>query len=152
MLHMRLYQREELAAIDLAEYVQTLCRSLFSSYGVTEDRVRLEFDIPPLNIDIDSALTLGLIVNELVSNTLKYAFPEQRSGTLLIELLRVTETEYTLTISDDGTGLPENFEEKMATSFGLQLVSSLIKKLHGKLKFYSEGGTQIRLQFVILPQ
>ncbi len=152
MLHQRLYQRDELAAIDLSEYVQTLCRSLFASYGVMEERVRLEFDIPPLNLDIDTALTLGLIVNELVSNTLKYAFPEQRSGTLLIELLRVTETEYTLTISDDGTGLPDNFEEKMATSFGLQLVSSLIKKLQGKLKFYSEGGTQIRLQFVILPQ
>lgn len=151
MLHQRLYQREELAALDLSEYVQTLCRSLFASYGVSEDRVRLQFDIPPLNLDIDTALTLGLIVNELVSNTLKYAFPDQRSGTLLIELLRVTETEYTLTISDDGTGLPDNFEEKMATSFGLQLVSSLIKKLHGKLKFYSEGGTQIRLQFVILP-
>ena len=151
MLHQRLYQREELAALDLSEYVQTLCRSLFASYGVSEDRVRLQFDIPPLNLDIDTALTLGLIVNELVSNTLKYAFPNQRSGTLLIELLRVTETEYTLTLSDDGTGLPDNFEEKMATSFGLQLVSSLIKKLQGKLKFYSEGGTQIRLQFVILP-
>ncbi|MBK0401373.1 hypothetical protein I5M27_00145 [Adhaeribacter sp. BT258] len=152
MLHMRLYQREELSCIDLSEYVQTLCRSLFSSYGVREDHVRLEFDIPTLYLDIDTALTLGLIVNELVSNTLKYAFPDQRKGTLLIELLRVTETDYTLTISDDGTGLPDNFEEKMATSFGLQLVSSLIKKLHGTLKFYSEGGTQIRLQFVILPQ
>ncbi|MFC5268998.1 two-component regulator propeller domain-containing protein [Adhaeribacter terreus] len=152
MLHMRLYQREELASIDLSEYVQTLCRSLFASYGIREDHVRLEFDIPTLYLDIDTALTLGLIVNELVSNTLKYAFPDQRKGTLLIELLRVTETDYTLTISDDGTGLPDNFEEKMATSFGLQLVSSLIKKLHGTLKFYSEGGTQIRLQFVILPQ
>jgi two-component sensor histidine kinase/ligand-binding sensor domain-containing protein len=152
MLHQRLYQREELSCIDLSEYVQTLCRSLFASYGVREDHVRLEFDIPSLYLDIDTALTLGLIVNELVSNTLKYAFPEQRKGTLLIELLRVTETDYTLTISDDGTGLPDNFEEKMATSFGLQLVSSLIKKLHGSLKFYSQGGTQIRLQFVILPQ
>jgi two-component sensor histidine kinase/ligand-binding sensor domain-containing protein len=152
MLHQRLYQREELSCIDLSEYVQTLCRSLFASYGVREDHVRLEFDIPSLYLDIDTALTLGLIVNELVSNTLKYAFPEQRKGTLLIELLRVTETDYTLTICDDGTGLPDNFEEKMATSFGLQLVSSLIKKLHGSLKFYSQGGTQIRLQFVILPQ
>ena len=152
MLHQRLYQREELSCIDLSEYVQTLCRSLFASYGVREDHVRLEFDIPTLYLDIDTALTLGLIVNELVSNTLKYAFPEQRKGTLLIELLRVTETDYTLTISDDGTGLPDNFEEKMATSFGLQLVSSLVKKLHGKLRFYSEGGTQIRLQFIILPQ
>lgn len=149
MLHQRLYQREELSCIDLAEYVQTLCRSLFASYGVREDHVRLEFDIPTLYLDIDSALTLGLIVNELVSNTLKYAFPDQRKGTLLIELLRVTETDYTLTISDDGTGLPDNFEEKMAASFGLQLVSSLVKKLHGKLRFYSEGGTQIRLQFII---
>ncbi|KAA9333802.1 two-component regulator propeller domain-containing protein [Adhaeribacter soli] len=152
MLHQRLYQREELSCIDLAEYVQTLCRSLFASYGVREDHVRLEFDIPTLYLDIDTALTLGLIVNELVSNTLKYAFPEHRKGTLLIELLRITETDYTLTISDDGTGLPDNFEEKMAASFGLQLVSSLVKKLHGKLRFYSEGGTQIRLQFIIQPQ
>ncbi|HSI91310.1 MAG TPA: two-component regulator propeller domain-containing protein [Adhaeribacter sp.] len=152
MLHQRLYQREELAAIDLSEYVKTLCRSLFASYGVREDHVRLQFDIPTLYLDIDTALTLGLIVNELVSNTLKYAFPEQRKGTLLIELLRVTETNYTLTISDDGTGLPDNFEEKMGASFGLQLVASLVKKLHGTLKFYSQEGTQIRLQFVILPQ
>jgi ligand-binding sensor domain-containing protein/two-component sensor histidine kinase len=151
MLHQRLYQREELSCIDLSDYVQTLCKSLFASYGVREDHVRLEFDIPSLQLDIDTALTLGLIVNELVSNTLKYAFPDQRKGTLLIQLTRTTETDYILTISDDGTGLPKNFEEKMTTSFGLQLVSSLIKKLHGSLKFYSQGGTQIRVQFVILP-
>ncbi len=151
MLHQKLYQRDELSAIDLSDYVQTLCRSLFASYGVREDHVRLEFDIPSLQLDIDTALTLGLIVNELVSNTLKYAFPDQRKGTLLIQLTRTTETDYIMTISDDGTGLPKNFEEKMATSFGLQLVSSLIKKLNGTVKFYSQGGTQIRVQFVILP-
>ncbi len=151
LLHERLYRHDDLEQISLEEYFLEICESLYASYGVSMDRVELELDIPYTKVDLDAAITLGLIVNELVSNTLKYAFPRGENGVLRIELIRHDEVQYTLTISDNGRGLPEDFFEKQQTgqSFGLKLVQSLSRKLDGNISFYNNHGTKSIFYFVL---
>lgn len=142
LLHERLYQHSNLEHINLEDYFIEICESLYASYGVSMDRIALELDVPDIKVDVDSAITLGLIVNELVSNTLKYAFQEGEHGVLRIELIRHDEVQYTLTVSDNGRGLPEDFflKQQKGQSFGLKLVQSLSKKLEGNIRFYNNNG------------
>ncbi|OKL39013.1 ligand-binding sensor domain-containing protein [Pontibacter flavimaris] len=151
LLHERLYRHDDLEQISLEEYFLEICESLYASYGVSMDRVELELDIPYTKVDLDAAITLGLIVNELVSNTLKYAFPDGKHGVLCIKLVKHDEVQYTLTISDNGRGLPEDFFEKQQNgqSFGLKLVQSLSRKLDGNISFYNTHGTKSILYFVL---
>ncbi|WP_299822729.1 two-component regulator propeller domain-containing protein [uncultured Pontibacter sp.] len=150
ILHERLYRHDNLGEIDLDDYFRGICESLYEAYGVTEEQVELELSIPSIKVDIDNAITLGLIVNELVSNSLKYAFPDfKQKGLLRIVLTPQQNGRYTLTVSDNGKGLPINFEQKMKHSFGLQLVSSLSKKVNGKIDFSNNNGTNSILFFVL---
>ncbi|MDX5418345.1 MAG: hypothetical protein LPK09_03945, partial [Hymenobacteraceae bacterium] len=148
ILHERLYQHEDLAAINLQDYFKGICDGLYATYGVTTQQVRLQLDIPNLMVEADTALSLGLIVNELVSNTLKYAFPD-RTGLLHISLDSKNKPYYTLTVSDDGIGLSDDFEEKRKRSYGLQLVTSLAKKLNGNIALKNNNGTNSILHFVL---
>ncbi|WP_181163663.1 ligand-binding sensor domain-containing protein [Pontibacter mangrovi] len=151
LLHERLYRHNDLEQINLEEYFLEICESLYASYGVSMDRVALELDIPYTKVDIDEAITLGLIVNELVSNTLKYAFPKEAPGLLRIELVKHDEVQYTLTVSDNGRGLPDDFftKQQKGQSFGLKLVQSLSRKLEGNISFYNNHGTKSILYFVL---
>ncbi|WP_192811629.1 sensor histidine kinase [Pontibacter sp. BAB1700] len=99
-------------------------------------------------VEADTALSLGLIVNELVSNSIKYAFPN-RYGQVAIYLRPEHENAYTLTVHDDGVGLPTDFQERRKKSFGLQLVSSLARKLGGNIEFQNNNGTKSILYFVL---
>ncbi|MBJ6117252.1 hypothetical protein JAO76_03565 [Pontibacter sp. BT310] len=147
LLHERLYRHDNLEHIDLENYFREICESLYAAYGVSEEKVALLLDIPPTNIDLDSAITLGLIVNELVSNTLKYAFPDSGAGSLGIELQHLESNRYQLTVWDNGIG---SFKEPdQQQSFGLQLVSSLSKKLDGKIINDNNNGTKTILFFVL---
>lgn len=151
LLHERLYQHNDLEQINLEEYFIEICETLYASYGVSMDTIELELNIPHIKVDVDSAITLGLIVNELVSNTLKYAFPKGEHGVLRIELVKHDEVQYTLTVSDNGRGLPEDFFQKhqKGQSFGLKLVQSLSRKLDGNISFYNNNGTKSILYFVL---
>ncbi|MDX5435556.1 MAG: hypothetical protein LPK03_00065, partial [Pontibacter sp.] len=151
LLHERLYQHNDLEQINLEEYFIEICETLYASYGVSMDTIELELNIPYIKVDVDSAITLGLIVNELVSNTLKYAFPKGEHGILRIELVKHDEVQYTLTVSDNGRGLPEDFFQKQqkGQSFGLKLVQSLSRKLDGNISFYNNNGTKSILYFVL---
>ncbi|MCX2738469.1 ligand-binding sensor domain-containing protein [Pontibacter anaerobius] len=151
LLHERLYRHNDLEQINLEEYFLEICESLYASYGISMDKIELELDIPYTKVDLDTAITLGLIVNELVSNTLKYAFPKGEHGILRIDLVKHDEVQYTLTVSDNGQGLPEDFFLRQQTdqSFGLKLVQSLSKKLDGNISFYNKYGTKSILYFVL---
>jgi two-component sensor histidine kinase len=118
---------------------------------VNTRRIALEIDMPQIKVNIDSAITLGLIVNELVSNTLKYAFPDGQCGSLRIELAQHDAVQYTLTVSDNGRGMPENFDPLKSKSFGLKLVTSLSRKLEGNINFENKNGTKSILYFVLAP-
>ena len=150
ILHERLYRHDDLGEIDLDDYFRGICESLYEAYGVTEEQVQLELSVPSIKVDIDTAITLGLIVNELVSNTLKYAFPDfTRKGLLRIVLEPHQNGRCTLTVSDNGKGLPSDFDQRMSHSFGLQLVSSLSKKVNGRINFINNNGTNSILSFVL---
>jgi two-component sensor histidine kinase/ligand-binding sensor domain-containing protein len=151
ILHERLYQHADLDRIDLEEYFEEICESLYAAYGVSTRRIALEINMPQIKVNIDSAITLGLIINELVSNTLKYAFPDGQCGLLRIELVQHDAVQYTLTVSDNGRGMPENFDPLKSKSFGLKLVTSLSRKLEGNIKFENLNGTKSILYFVLAP-
>ena len=130
LIHEQLYQSTDLANIDLGEYLETLCASLQRSAAERSGRVRFELDCQPVALDIDRAVPCGLIVNELVTNALKYAFPDARSGTIFIAL-RAQNNQITIEVRDDGTGMKPGFSWEQSDSIGLQLVAALTDQLEG---------------------
>lgn len=147
LLHERLYRHDNLERIDLEDYFREICETLYAAYGISEEKVTLQLNIPPTNIDLDSAITLGLIVNELVSNSLKYAFPGSSTGKLGIDLQKLENNRYQLTVWDNGIGSPKELGQHQ--SFGLQLVSSLSKKINGEIQTDSNNGTKTILFFAL---
>ena len=133
-IHEALYRDADLAQLDFGGYTERLANQLIRSFGLGA-RVRLETAIEDIHLDIDRAIPCGLIVNELVTNALKYAFPEPRHGHVRVALTSDAEQEgwLQLQISDDGVGLPADFDLAKVPSLGLRLVQSLVGQLRGRL-------------------
>ncbi len=146
LLHQLLYQGEEIKNISMHLYINALSRSLFDTYHVDEDRIQLLTQIDDIEMDIDNAVPLGLIINELMTNSLKYAFPNDRKGEIKISLKKNNQQFY-FEIVDNGIGIPLKDGKPMVTnnSFGFELVESLSQKLNGQLKFYNGVGSRITL-------
>ncbi|MBN2721016.1 MAG: sensor histidine kinase, partial [Proteobacteria bacterium] len=121
--------------------------NLFSSYGVSRDRIRLELDIERTEVVVDTAIPCGLIINELVTNALKHAFPNGREGSIKVTFKRKKSDGYLLEVKDDGVGLSRDLDVCRAGSLGLQLVVILLEQLKGKLKIDSRGGATFRMEF-----
>jgi PAS domain S-box-containing protein len=140
LVHEKLYQSESLSRIDLAEYLRFLAFQLFSYYSTDTRRVKLVVEISKATIDINTAIPIGLIVNELVSNALKYAFPGDRNGTLVISGGLVDQL-LTISVKDDGVGMPPGYDWKNATSLGLRLVNILADQIDGTIAVSEDQGT-----------
>jgi two-component sensor histidine kinase/ligand-binding sensor domain-containing protein len=151
LVHERLYQSRDFGRIDFKEYVQKLTSDLFSSYGVNEFVIKLENKIKNILISIDIAVPCGLIINELVSNSLKHAFPnyeeENKTGIIRIDFYRVGENELFLEVGDNGIGIPEGVEEKKNNSLGLMLVETLITQVEGSFNIDLSSGTLFTIKF-----
>lgn len=151
LVHERLYRSKDIAKISLKEYIQLLINDLFKSYAVNRSDIELQLNINDLFVDVDFAVPCGLIINEVVSNSLKYAFPgykeENKKGIIKIEFSKNGKGETLLTISDNGIGMPEIFEEKKKLSLGLQLVDTLVNQLEGCLEIDSNKGTAFIIKF-----
>jgi PAS domain S-box-containing protein len=150
LLHEKLYQSGDLASIDFSAYVRELAATLFGSYGVEPGNISLEVCAPGILLGIDSAVPCGLIVNELVSNCLKHAFPGGRPGEIRIELVRRDDNnlnKLVLRVSDNGVGLPEDIDFENLGSLGLRIVRTLTEQLNGALEFDNSGGTQFTISF-----
>lgn len=146
LIHQNLYRDDNVTSIDAADYIETLANSLFESYNIEKDKVRLETDIQPLRLDIDSAIPLGLILNELISNALKHAFKLNGNGLLTVELKEENQ-QLNLLVSDNGIGIDkEKVALKKGKSFGMELVEMLSEKMEGALSIIHEGGTRVELQ------
>ncbi len=139
-VHEKLYQSENLSHIDLSEYIRFLTAQLFAYYGIDSRKIRLDIDIGKTMVDINTAIPLGLIINELVSNALKHAFPSDREGTITISS-RYDDKVLSLAIRDDGIGLPPDLDWKNPESLGLRLVNSLVDQLEGTIELGKEKGT-----------
>jgi two-component sensor histidine kinase len=149
--HERLYQSQDLARVDFAEYARNLTHHLFRSYGVDPDVIKLKINAEDIFLGIDTAVPCGLIINELVSNSLKHAFPDGTAGEVRIELRADHNGGLTLVVSDDGVGLPEDLEFRDAESLGLQLVNNLsVAQLGGTIELDRSGGTAFKITFTDL--
>jgi len=146
-VHEFLYRSENLSSLNIAEYIRGLYHELASSYWESSRDIRAELDLDPIGINLDIAISLGLLINELVSNSLKYAFVPGRSGHLRISLKEGDDGRKVLIVADDGPGLPEDWEQKSQASLGLTLVRSLAQQLRGELTFSVGPGTKVELVF-----
>lgn len=145
LIHEKLYQSENLAEINFAEYLRNLTRDLFRSYGA--GGVTLKLQTEEIRLDVDTAVPCGLIVTELVSNALKYAFPHGKGGDLHISFAQVSRDRLALTVTDNGVGLPKEIDPKNPKTLGLQLVGMLVNQLHGTLDVVADGGTTFMVTF-----
>lgn len=146
MVHEELYQSHDLSKIDFAEYIQRLLSGLFSSYGVVPNFIKPEINVKNVLLNIDIAVPCGLIINELVSNSLKHAFVQGQKGKISIKFHHYNE-KYVLTVADDGIGFPENIDFKNTKTLGLQLVNTLVKQLSGSIDIYRDTGTLFKIIF-----
>ncbi len=146
MIHQNLYQGENLAAIEMKNYFENLGRFVIDSFDASE-RIVLEVRMKPLELNVDRAIPIGLIVNELITNSLKYAFPNQRDGLISISLEEKNRHLY-LRIADDGVGMGSTTRLK-GTGFGSQLVQLLTRQLDGKMTLSTERGTELYFEFKI---
>lgn len=147
MVYEMLLGPEDLTRIGPSEYVQNLVSSLFHSYRADSQIVNLKYDIDDIELDVDTIIPLGLIINELVSNALKHAFSGGREGELLVSLQKDSPGKYKLIVKDTGIGLPESFNVSNTESLGLKIVSSLVAQLQGTIKLGSENGTEFHITF-----
>lgn len=146
LLHQRLYQESNLVGIPMQSYMEELSRSLFDTYRVDEDRIQLHTDLDDVTLDVDAAVPIGLITNELITNALKHAFPNSRDGIIQI-ILKTDADQLRLEVTDNGVGTPlqNGKPQTSGPSFGLELVETLAEKLQATLHFSNQQGSRCTL-------
>jgi PAS domain S-box-containing protein len=148
LVHEKLYQSKDFASIDFNGYVKSIANPLIRNHTVNPDRIKLNIEIEDVPLELDNAIPCGLIINELISNSLKYAFPKDREGGIDIVLKAINSDEIELTVSDDGIGIPAEIDIGKTESLGLQLVQILAEnQLDGTLELNRDGGTAFKIRF-----
>jgi hypothetical protein len=142
LIHQNLYQEANLAVVDIQSYIANLCDNLFASYNIVSDKIILKKEIETVNLDVDTVIPIGLILNELITNCLKYAFVNNGEGTITISL-KEENNVLKLSVYDNGVGLPENFDVKNKKSFGYRMIYAFLQKLKGTINIYTENGTKV---------
>ena len=145
IIHEKLYQSQSLNYINFKEYIQKLILDIFHSYGIKKDNIQFELEIDDLHLNIDTAIPLGLIINETITNSVKYAFPENK-GKINIKLIN-KQDKLELTIDDNGIGIPEDIDIENSKTLGLQLIQNLVNQLEGELLITVKSGTSIKITF-----
>jgi len=146
-VHESLYQSNTLSEVNFSEYIQNIARNLFHSYGRPQGGLSLDFELEEVFLNLDTSIPCGLIINEIVSNSLKYAFEGRESGVIKIEFSKLSDGKLKLIVSDNGIGLPDNFDIENAESLGLQLVTTLITQVSGVLEIDTTNGTRFNIVF-----
>jgi two-component system, sensor histidine kinase PdtaS len=151
LIHQKLYQVENLATIDMSLYVQELVEYLKDGF-TTGQRIRFEMRLDPVELDVAQAIPVGLILNEAITNSIKYAFPGNREGRITIQLQQHPESFCTLSIHDNGIGLPPDFNIDNTTSLGMSLIKGLADDLDGSFTIGNAGGVTLHITFRIANQ
>ena len=148
LVHELLYSAENLSMIDFGNYVETLARIIFKTYKISPARIKIKVDIKDIQLNTETSVPLGLVVNELVSNAMKYAFPGDRDGEIIITMQKIdSKNEYELTIEDNGTGLPEGFDIHKTDTLGLRLVTMMVEnQLGGNIEVKRDRGTKFKIR------
>lgn len=148
LIHEKLYQSKDLTRIDVGGYIKELVDGLFSSYDINPGKINVNIKVENVSLGINSAIPCGLIINELISNSLKYAFPEGRSGDISISLRSTDNGNFELIVADNGVGLPIDIDFKKTESWGLRMVAILIEnQLHGEFSINRDRGTAYHIKF-----
>jgi len=148
LVHQKLYQSKNLSSIYFCDYIKELCGLLKKSYKISDDKIVFNLNIGEFSVIIDIAVPCGLIINELISNSLKYAFAEGDKGEINIGMQRNENGDITILYSDNGKGMPENFDFEKDARFGMKTIFSIVRhQLQGAVFFESENGTRYSIEF-----
>jgi PAS domain S-box-containing protein len=146
IIHEKLYQSKDLTHINFVDYIQSLVLNLFYSYDIDNTQIKPILKIEDISLNIETAVPCGLIISELISNSLKYAFPNKMNGEIIVSLKSEKNT-YQLCVCDNGIGLPEDINFSKIKTLGLLLVNSLTEQIDGKVTIYRDNGTQYKITF-----
>lgn len=147
LVHETLYKSKSLSRIDLKEYMEYLIHSLYKSFNVEPNKIKYSIEAGDHPISITTAIPLGLIINELLTNAIKYAFPTGGKGEIRITMTSENDAIYNLNVRDNGIGLPDGFNIKSAASFGMRLISILADQLEGSIAFRNDNGAVFAIRF-----
>ena len=147
LVHEKLYQSKDLSRIDFGQYLQNLVVYLVHSYQIDSERVQLKIDVGDAALDINTAIPCGLLVNELLTNALKHAFPGGRKGEVRVTLRPGADGRFTLTVGDSGVGWPRGADFRKTDTLGMQLVTMLVDQLNGEIELEKKPGTAFRISF-----
>ena len=152
LIHQKLYATTDLKRIDFGDYISTLAHEMFNTYVSDSGKIELDLNVEDVMLDIDTAIPLGLILNELLTNSLKYAFPAStidstyKKGHIRVGLVK-NNNVYTLSVEDDGIGFPEDIDLENTNSLGLRLINTLTEQIKGKIYLKSGDGTSFKIEF-----
>lgn len=149
LIHELMYSTENFIDINLKNYITRLIEFLKSSYSPDDSKITIDLEVEEISLSLDNLIPIGLIINELISNSFKHAFPDGRKGNIIISLKAFDNENYLLSVKDTGIGLPKDFDLQKIKSLGMFLVSTLSKQIDGKLRFSgSDAGTEITIVFL----
>ncbi len=146
LIHEQLYQSKNLSGIDFAKYIHNLVANLFCAYEVNTNNINFKLNINKIHLDINAAIPCGLIINELIANSLKYAFPCQEKGEIVINFFSVN-SKFILIVKDNGIGFPKDLDYLNTQTLGLQLVVALTEQLEGQIELNNKQGTEFKIAF-----
>jgi PAS domain S-box-containing protein len=149
LIHQTLYGSNDFESVDFARFSETLLSALIRSYAIDPTRIAVHVDVEPVHLPIGIAVPCGLVVNELITNALKHAFPQQDRGEIRIALTRHLGDELLLSVSDNGIGLPDHVDTRETETIGLQLVELLAGQLEGEISIHRSDPTRFSLRFSI---
>jgi PAS domain S-box-containing protein len=149
LIHEKLYSSQDLSTINYGEYIKALTGTLFRSYQLDSRLIELQLEVSDIRLNTDTAMHCGLIINELVSNSIKHAFPNGKTGYIKVKFFCGNDKKYNLIVSDNGIGLQPDFNFAESDSLGLQLVKTLVEQLDGTLEANFDNGSCFKIQFFI---
>lgn len=149
LVHENLYSTKNLAKILFSNYVRSMAGNLSHTFSGSQNNIRLQFDVEDVYMPLDIGIPCGLIINELLSNSFKYAFPDNNNGIISIRLKNINNDNYELIVSDNGIGIDGSFDIKKTKSLGMKIVTKLVQQIEGNLDYDFSNGTRFTIKFKI---
>lgn len=147
LIHEKFYHSKNFAKIELAQYIQDLALLLFRSHGINSHSIRLNAELEEIQIDINRAVPFGLMANELLTNSLRHAFPDGKKGEIQIKLHPIHQGKFEFVVSDNGVGFPKDLDFQTTHSLGMQLVNTLVEQIDGDIELHRGKGTKFKITF-----
>lgn len=152
LIHEKLFRSDSMASVDFGDYINTLVIDLNSFYTIDSRKIQTHLDLEQMDLDITKAIPCGLIINELITNALKYAFPDKRDGDIWLSVKLVGDGRALVRVRDNGVGIDPNIDFETTPTMGLRIVRILTEQLNGKMIISREGGSQFSLEFALIDE